>query len=365
MQRFERQINLRGFGVEGQRRLMQSSALIVGVGGLGCPALLYLAAAGVKRIGIADGDIVSMSNLNRQVLFGIGDNHKKKTETAAIFIREKYDDVQIDEYSFYLDVSNSLDIISQYDIVLDCTDNFSVRYMVNDACLLLNKPVIYGAIYEYEGQVSVFNIQNTDGCSYNYRDLFPDPPDSSQIPNCNETGVLGVLPGIIGTMQAAETIKILSGIGTSLSGKVLYYNIEYQQFYDMDIIKSAIGSCKAPQNMDEFCNHDYSLSCSVTKSIDWNEAKKIYNEKPDQTIYIDVRELDEFPKVSAIECLILPMSLLPDECYRLSEASNLLIFCRSGIRSEKAAQMLQSKFPQKSIYSIKGGVLSKLSPIYS
>lgn len=363
MTRFDKQINLSGFGENAQNKLRQSSVLVIGAGGLGCPALLYLAAAGVGKIGIADGDTIGISNLNRQIIYGEKDEGKKKALVAAEFLSEKYSDIEVRVFTSFIDTTNALEIISQFDIVVDCCDNFSARYLINDACVIMNKPFVYGAIYQYEGQASVFNAKNEKGISHNYRDLFPIPPDASQIPNCNDTGVLGVLPGIIGTMQAAEAIKLITGIGKNLCGKVLYYNLLYQSFYELSITTNPEATKNAPANEKAFRDHNYSIICSTIKSIDWNEAHRIYSLQPEHTAFVDVREIDEMPKIETLSCIKLPLSTLIPNAGCISDKQNVLVFCKGGVRSEKAIMQLQQLFPDKIFYSIIGGVMDKLSPL--
>lgn len=363
MHRFERQINLQGFGTEGQYKLSRSSALVIGAGGLGCPALIYLAAAGVGKIGIADGDTISISNLNRQVLYGEKDEGKKKAAVAGSVLREKYSDIEIEIFPDYLNTENSLGLLSKYDVILDCTDNFSARYMISDACVLLNKPLVYGGIFAYEGQVSFFNLSNERGERFNYRDLFAVPPESSQIPNCDETGVLGVLPGIIGTLQATEAIKYLSETGTVLSGKILFYNLLRPQFYEMELTQNPDIFQYMPLTPTAFRNFDYSLTCSSVRTIDWNQAYALFRENPEETIFIDVREWNELPRAENLPLLHLPLSLFPEEVYKAVEKQNLLIFCQAGVRSVKAAKTLKKIFPGKNIYSIKGGITDPNSPV--
>ena len=232
MSRFERQTILPDFGPEGQQKLLEAKVLVLGAGGLGCPALLHLCAAGVGTIGIVDGDALSESNLNRQTLFGHSHIGLPKAQTAAQLLREKYPDISYQVIPHFLSNTNTLDLLSGYDLVLDGTDNFPTRYMINDACSLMNIPLIMGAIYKYEGQVSVFNYGDNP---VNYRDLYPEPPQSHEIPNCSETGVLGVLPGLIGTLQATEAIKLITGIGSVLSNKMLFYNLKTSGFYEVAI----------------------------------------------------------------------------------------------------------------------------------
>ncbi len=363
MNRFDKQINLRGFGTKGQGKLSQSSVLVVGAGGLGCPALLYLAAAGVGKIGIADGDTVSVSNLNRQILYGEDDAGKSKAVVATEIIRQKYRDIAVECFDKFLDTTNALEITSQYDVVVDCCDNFSARYLINDACVLLNKPLVYGAIFQYEGQVSVFNVKDENGFAYNYRDLFPVPPKAAQIPNCIDTGVLGVLPGIIGTIQATEAIKLITGIGKILYGKILYYNLLQQNIYELDIAKNPEASKQAPISEQAFCNYDYTISCFAINVIDWNKAYEIFSLHPEQTVYVDVREKDELPKMHTFASVELPLSVLTQHANSISDYGNVLVFCKGGVRSEKAVLQLQQLFPKKKYYSIKGGIMDMLSPL--
>lgn len=363
MTRFDRQINLRGFGQEAQNKLKQSSVLVIGAGGLGCPALLYLAATGIGKIGIADCDTVSISNLNRQILYGENDAGKRKAVVATETIQQKYSDIDVECFNTFLDNSNALEIISQYDVVVDCCDNFSSRYMINDACVLLNKPLVYGAIYQYEGQVSVFNVKDEKGFTHNYRDLFPVPPNAKQIPDCNETGVLGVLPGVIGTMQATEAMKLITGIGKTLCGKILYYNLLQQSFYELAIAKNPEASHAAPANEKDFRSHNYSVTCATVKTIDWNKANEMYSLNPQQTTFVDVREKDELPRVDTFMCVDLPLSALAHQAHCISQFEKLLVFCQGGVRSEKAVRQLQILFPEKQFYSIQGGILDSLSQL--
>lgn len=363
MNRFERQINLRGFGIKGQNKLRHSSALVIGGGGLGCPALMYLAAAGIGKIGIADGDTVSVSNLNRQIFFGEKDDGKKKVSVISSILSDKYSDIEIEIFPDYLTTHNTPELLSPYDIILDCTDNFSARYLINDACVLLNKPLVHGSIFEYQGQVTLFNVKNNRGETFNYRDLFTVAPDSSQIPNCDETGVLGVLPGMIGTLQATEAIKYLSGTGTLLSGRLLCYNMEIQQFYDIEITHNPESLQHMPLTIAAFREFDYSLVCPSVQTLDWNEAYSLFNKNPMETIFVDVRERTELPRVKNIPVTDLPLSILAEDSFRLTEKKNLLIFCQGGIRSIKAAKALIEIFPKKHIFSIRGGVMDEQSPV--
>ena len=230
-QRYSRHIILPEVGLDGQKRLKVASVLCVGTGGLGSPLLLYLAAAGVGRIGIVDFDIVDSSNLQRQIIHGTSWVGKPKIQSAKNRILEINPDCQVDLYETALTSANALDILAPYDVVIDGTDNFPTRYLTNDACVLLNKPNVYGSIFRFEGQATVFNYQ--DGP--NYRDLYPEPPPPGMVPSCAEGGVLGVLCGIIGTIQATEAIKIILGAETTLSGRLLLYNALDMKFRELKL----------------------------------------------------------------------------------------------------------------------------------
>lgn len=348
MNRFDRQYILTGFGIDGQKKLRNASVLMVGAGGLGCPALLYLAAAGIGRIGVIDGDIVNVTNLNRQVLFGEKDLGKNKAEQAVRHFKDKYSDITWEIFPEFLTVQNAQELIADYDLVIDGTDNFPTRYLVNDACLLHGKPFVFGAIYQHEGQVSVFNFgENT--C--NYRDVHPEMPGPNEIPNCAETGVLGVLPGIIGNLMALEAIKVLSGYGEPLKNRMLYFNSLTSQTYEVELTPKK--STSAPDSWAELENTDYQQACGAVKEMTWKEAMGKMNQN---VAFVDVRELDELPPLVCTGLMKIPMSVLDSELDKLEDAEQILIFCQSGMRSQKAAQILSETYPDKAIFSIKGGI---------
>ncbi len=356
MSRFERQHILTGFGTEAQQKLQNASVLVIGSGGLGCPILLYLAAAGVGKIGILDGDVVSLSNLNRQVLFGENDIGKAKAGVASDYLRKKYSEIEILEIPEFITTTNALEIMSDYDLIIDGTDNFSTRYLVNDACVLLKKPLVSGAIYEHEGQVMVFNSAKEGGT--NYRDLYPNPPAASEIPNCNETGVLGVLPGIIGIMMATEVIKVLTGYAESLENKILFFNSLNYHTYTIEFNSNSEMKKLIPDSFESFWKKDYSLSCETIPSVDWDFALSQLNS---DSILVDIREDTEMPKLQRAGIIYLPMSRLIQESKSLLASGGIFLFCQSGIRSMKAVTELQIILPGKSIYSIKGGLAAFLS----
>src|SRR5690606_1283695 len=322
-----------------------------------CPALLYLAAAGVGTIGIADGDTVSLSNLNRQTLFGVGDLEKLKAETAAAVLSKKYEDIEFEVIPHYLTSENALEIIRTYDLVLDGSDNFGTRYMINDACVLLKKPLIMGAIYQFEGQLAVFNYGPNP---INYRDIYPDSPQADEIPNCSETGVLGVLPGIIGTLQAAEAIKVLSGLGDVLTNKILLYNFKICSFDEVQVKPNPSSGKNIPENEEAFRKTDYNITCGLIENISWDNAFNCSWDLENSKL-IDIRELHEEPRYERDGIEKIPMGELLENPGQLEGVEHIMLFCKSGRRSIKVAQQLRKTFPEKNIYSVKGGILDPSS----
>ena len=358
MERFERQIILPELGQKGQQKLQTAKVLVVGAGGLGCPAILYLAAAGVGTIGIADGDRVEPSNLNRQVLFGFNNIGSPKASAAAKFISERYPDIQVNVYDQFLSVENIPEILPHYDIVVDSTDNFATRYMLNDASVLFGKPLVYGAIYRFEGQVALFNAGIG---SANCRDLYPQIPDSGEIANCSEAGVLGVLPGIIGTLQATEAIKWITGIGEPLINKVLFCNLKDHSFYEIDLGANEDAQKNRPPTLEAFQKTNYSVDCLTVADIGWKEALESSNQK--SFVFVDIRERDETPRWSNSQCLEIPYGELEEKAELFSEKTSVFLFCQHGIRSRPAAVELRRILKRNSIYSVTGGVEHTDSPV--
>ncbi|MFD2201402.1 ThiF family adenylyltransferase [Shivajiella indica] len=360
MERFSRQYILKGFGKEGQQKLKNSKVLVIGAGGLGSPALLYLAAAGVGTIGIMDGDLVSISNLNRQVLFGENDIGHNKAESASHQLKSKYPDILFHCIPEFVSNQNALEIIASYDLIIDGSDNFPTRYLVNDACCLLKKPLVFGAIFQNEGQVALLNAKGES--SVNYRDLYPNPPSVYEIPNCSETGVLGVLPGIMGTLQASEAIKFLTGYGQILEDEMLYYNLLNNETYKLQLSLNLEGREKMPKTVKEFREMDYALVCGAEESIGWEDAlNEIENNSG--SLLIDVRDLDEKPRLEILNPLEIPLSQIHFPKREIIQAEVIFLFCQSGIRSLKAVQILKKSLTGKNIYSIKGGIEAPQSPI--
>lgn len=358
--RYHRQIILPEFGEEGQQKLLSAKVLVIGAGGLGCPVLQYLTAAGAGTIGIVDDDVVALNNLHRQVLYSVNDIGLSKAKRAAHILQQLNPEIRITPYNERLINQNALALIDDFDIVVDGTDNFSTRYMINDACVLLNKPLVYGAISQFEGQVSVFNPQPIKGSkdAVNYRDLFPDPPKDGEVLNCAEAGVLGVLPGIIGTMMASETIKLITGMGEPLIDQLLTYNALNNQVYILNLSAQENTRSLIPKNEKEFLKTDYVWLCASPVSeaeIDGDSFNKMIANGNVEVI--DVRELHELPSVNEFEHTRIPLAQLAENSSMI-RAENVIAFCQSGRRSLQAAKILNGIFGRnKKIYSLRGGIV--------
>jgi adenylyltransferase/sulfurtransferase len=350
--RYSRQILLPGFGREGQEKLKKSKVLVIGAGGLGAPILLYLAAAGVGTIGILDFDVVDESNLQRQVLFTTADIGKLKAELAAQKIKALNPTITTHVFNVYLSSANAIEIFSGYDLIADGSDNLPTRYLVNDACTLLNKPLIYGAIFQFEGQVSVFNELMKGGSrGPTYRDLFPYPPPPEMVPSCSEGGVIGVLPGIIGSMMANETIKVITGIGSSLSGRLLLFDaLDFTTRFLKISINPNKDEIKTLINYEAFCNPMHEKSIQEIEPV---EATSLLNEKVVQLI--DVREPYEF-NAANIGGINIPLKALEQQLDLISKSKTTLVVCRSGGRSRQATHKLLS-LGYTSVINLKGGLM--------
>lgn len=358
-ERYERQIILKEFGEIAQQKLLHAKVLVIGAGGLGCAALQYIAAAGVGTIGIVDDDTISLNNLQRQVLYTVKDIGKSKAERAATRLNDLNPEIEIIPFNIRLSPQNTLDIMDAFDMIIDGTDNFSTRYMINDACVLLNKPLIYGAISQYEGQVAVFNCRkNENDSAANYRDLFPQPLNDDEVLNCEETGVLGLLPGVIGTMMANETIKIIAGIGEPLVNQLLTYNILNNQVYQVSISRRNEAGSLIPQTREAFVRTDYKLLCEPTArrfEIDVTHFSQLL-ESDDITV-VDVREPGEDPPITEFVSEKIPLTQLKERLAGI-RTDTIVLICQTGKRSLRAAQLMSDTFGEtKSIYSLRGGIL--------
>jgi adenylyltransferase/sulfurtransferase len=357
--RYSRHLVLKDFGPEAQQKLKKARVLVVGAGGLGCPILLYLAAAGIGKIGIVDFDTVHESNLQRQVLFTTDDIGKNKAEAAVGRLSRLNPLTDFTVYPEKLDNSNALELIKQFDAVLDGSDNFSTRYLINDACVLGNKPLVYGAILQYEGQLAVFNVPLENGNrSVNYRDLFPLPPGPEEVPNCEQAGVLGVLPGIIGSMMANEAIKLITGLGQPHTGKLAIFDSLALELRHITIpdrnTRSTIGHLI---NYDVFCgiNPDRSKSLGM-KEITVQELKHMLDNPSDFQL-IDVREPYE-NELANLGGELIPMAEVPHNVHRISKTKKVVIHCRSGGRSANIIQWLEKNHGFNNLYNLKGGILA-------
>lgn len=359
IERYSRHILLGEIGMAGQEKLKNARVLVVGAGGLGCPVLQYLTAAGVGTIGIVDFDKVDISNLQRQILYSVEDIGKQKASIAAQKLSAQNPLVKFNVHNVELSNQNALEIFSQYDIIVDGSDNFATRYLVNDACVLLNKPLVYGSIYKFEGQLSVFNYQNGP----TYRCVFPAPPLPGEVLNCAETGVLGVLPGIIGSLQANECIKIITGIGETLSGKLLLMDALSMHFSKLEIKRTEAGVKASPSSAEAFLKTDYAFFCGTSenkkvKSVSVKEVlEMMQSQKPIQLL--DVREPGEEPQLKELNDLQIPLSLIDKQSSKIARNKKVIVFCKSGNRSKRAIQQLE-KEGFDNLYNLEGGVMEWL-----
>jgi sulfur-carrier protein adenylyltransferase/sulfurtransferase len=366
--RYNRHIIIPEFGEDAQKKLKAAKVLIIGSGGLGSPALLYLTAAGVGTIGIVDFDVVDDSNLQRQVLFDIHEIGKPKVEAAKRRLEALNPHTRFILHNTHINSGNALDIIKDYDVVADGTDNFPTRYLVNDATLILDKPNVYGSVFQFEGQVSVFNYVNKKGeRGPNYRDLYPTPPPPGLVPSCAEGGVLGVLPGIIGSLQALEVIKVVTGIGETLSGRFFTFdalNFENRTFN----IKRRDDNPVNGKNPTIHELIDYEQFCGM-RAVEEKPAKEItvkdlydWQVKGKKFKLIDVREPSEY-KIVQIGGELIPLSTISEHPDQIPTDIDVVIYCKSGVRSLRAIKELEEKFGFKNLYNLKGGILAYIDQV--
>ena len=336
---YARHLRLPGFTAQTQDRLRRSRVLIVGVGGLGCPAALYLAGAGVGTLALCDADDVSATNLHRQVLFDSADIGRKKVEAASARLSAMNPHIEIEAISRFADAALLDELVPKFDLVLDGTDNFSAKYAINDACEKAGVPLVYGSIFQFEGQVSVFHWPMDDQpAGLSYRDLYPDAPPAGLSQNCGEAGVVGVLPGIIGTLQANEAIKVLTGLGQPLSGQLLTFD--------------ALGACTRRLQLSR-------RAVRVDEVEDTGEIsaeefrRRLSSDRP--PLVIDVREAGE-RQVASLGGEHIPLATLPAHLERLPRAGDIVVYCKSGVRSAKAALYLRSVLEGARVWSLQGGM---------
>jgi adenylyltransferase/sulfurtransferase len=363
-QRYSRHLILPEVGETGQLKLKNASVAIVGAGGLGCPVSLYLAAAGVGRLGIIDFDDVDLSNLQRQVLYSVSDLKRSKSETARGKLLALNPEIDIVSHRIRLSAKNVMDTIANYDIVVDGSDNFGTRYLINDACVLSSKPNVYGSIFRFEGQLSVF-CTNNGPC---YRCLFPVPPEPDSVPNCAEGGVLGVLAGVIGTLQATEAVKLILEEGRPLIGKLLLYNALEMDFQKLTIKRKkdcpVCGDQPAitePRDLNEYCATPVSQTSTTGgdmhgSDIDVKEVAKILKERGNEILLLDVRNDNEVAFCKIEGSTHIPLNELPARHTELDKDAEMIVYCRSGVRSRNAVEFLkQAGF--KNLRNVRGGIL--------
>ncbi len=346
LSRYSRHISLPEIGIQGQEKLKRSSVACIGTGGLGSPLLIYLAAAGIGRIGIVDFDVVEDSNLQRQIIHTTSSIGVLKTHSAKKHLHRINPYCQVELFNQKLTNNNALEILKTFDVICDCSDNFPTRYLINDACFILSKPNVYGSISRFEGQASVFNL--TDN-SPNYRDLIPTPPPLDLIPSCSEAGVMGILPGIIGTIQATETIKVLTNIGNPLDGRLLIFNALNMSFKEL-----TLKSNKMNKKINKLI--DYESFCSeikvknevnfAIKNISIKQLKLLLKKTSEKILLVDVRTLEEYKECSIPDSKLIPISTIENgeamsEIRDYAAKKDLYIFCKSGKRSLRAVKHLK------------------------
>lgn len=365
--RYNRHIIIGEFGMEAQKKLKAARVLVVGAGGLGSPALLYLAAAGVGTLGLIDFDVVDDSNLQRQVLFTVDDVGKAKVDAARQRLQALNPYIKLEVHEGRLTSANAMELVAQYDIVADGTDNFATRYLVNDACVMLGKPNVYASIFRFEGQVAVFNYRDANGeIGPNYRDLYEAPPPPGLVPNCAEAGVLGVLPGIIGSLQALEVIKVITGKGDVLNGRLFMF----------DALAFEGRTIRFKRNPANPLNGD---NPTITKLIDYEEfcglktpERKVrevsaevlhrWQTNGDDFQLIDVREPYEYDIVN-LGALLIPLGEIETQAEKIDRHRRVVVHCKSGGRSAKAIRTLEDKFGFDNLYNLREGIIGYINEI--
>lgn len=345
LERYIRQTVLDGFGDAAQRKLSLAKVLVVGAGGLGVPVLTYLNAMGVGTLGVVDNDVVALTNLQRQVLYSENDIGLSKVAVAIEKLRQQNSETTLIGHTTYLNRENVFDILADYDMVVDASDNFPTRYLINDACVILKKPFVYGALHSFEGQVSVFNYKGGP----TYRCLFPKMPQANEVPDCNENGVLGIIPGIIGNFQALEVVKMITDVGEVLSGKLLLYDGLSQNSRK---IKFPID----PENLHiKVLNTSYDFECSMVESSIASEAFLNLLHTDDIQV-IDVRTSKEFKRFHLEASCNIPLSVIEESIEKIAFDKPVYMICQSGIRSKKAISKLREIRPNATLINVNGGM---------
>ena len=365
--RYSRHLIMPEVGMEGQLKLKAASVVCIGAGGLGSPVALYLAAAGVGRIGIVDFDVVDYSNLQRQIIHGTPDVGRKKLDSAADRLKSINPEVKVVQYEVALSSDNALEILEGYDVVVDGTDNFPTRYLVNDACVLLGKPNVYGSIFRFEGQASVF--ATTDGPCY--RCLYPEPPPPGLVPSCAEGGVLGILPGVIGTIQATEAVKLIIGVGEPLVNRFMIYDALRMRFRELKLRKDpecpACGENPTIQQLidyDQFCGlTPTAIQGEASEGVDATvEELKARLDHQDDIFILDVREPQEYQICQIPGSKLIPLGDLPKRLSELEGHDEMVVHCKSGVRSAKAVRLLREAGFKKA-QNLSGGIMAWIERI--
>ena len=365
--RYNRHIIIKEFGLDAQKKLKAAKVLVIGSGGLGSPMLLYLAAAGVGTIGIVDFDVVDDSNLQRQVLFGVQEVGQPKVEAAKRRLQSLNPFIDIHIHNVQFTSKNALELIKEYDVVADGTDNFPTRYLVNDACVISGKPNVYASIFQFEGQVSVFNYRNSKGeLGPNYRDLYATPPPPGLVPSCAEGGVLGVLPGIIGSLQALEVIKVITGVGDILSGRFFIFDALTFESRTFNLKRNPTNPLNGTNptireliDYEEFCNLKAAeravKEISVQELYDWQM-------RGDDFQFIDVREPHEYDIVN-LGAQLIPLGAICEHVADIDRKKKVVIHCKTGNRSAKAIRELEDKFGFTNLYNLKAGIFGYIDEV--
>ncbi|HAA15688.1 MAG TPA: molybdenum cofactor biosynthesis protein MoeB [Cytophagales bacterium] len=365
LERYSRHLIIPEFNIDGQRKLKAAKVLVVGSGGLGSPLLLYLAAAGVGTIGIVDFDTVDKTNLQRQVLFTVDDEGKSKAQSAKARLEKLNPHIELVVHETQLTSANALEIIEQYDLVADGTDNFPTRYLVNDACVLLDKVNVYASIFRFEGQVSVFNYVSEDGTrGPNYRDIFPEPPPPGLVPSCAEGGVLGVLPGIVGSLQANEVIKVITGVGEPLAGRLFLFDAASFTTRTLKLRRDPNNPLNGEHptqtaliDYEQFCGLKTPLpqeeileNITVQELADWQQSGESFT-------LIDVREPYEY-EIAHLGGILTPQKSLTEHIEKIPREGKVVLHCRSGKRSGEVIRLLKKEHGYTNLINLEGGILA-------